>query len=169
MAEKQSPMKIFFISLIILFVSVSISAMLDWQVMSHSQYDLNNSVEYIEFENYAFWFGLSMSMPGIAISVVTCAIYWSVKGVRVMLPVAVLACTLILLISGLEDLIYFALGANGFPAANMNWNWLLQSRLFGFWNTTIHVIWTAFWVLFAIPMVSFVLHRKMQRSKSSRL
>jgi len=161
--EETSPLKVFFISLIVLFISAGVFAMLDWQVMSHSYYDLSDSGEYSQYINYASWFGLSLSLPGIAMSILTCVFFWSFRNVRVILPAAILVCTLILLVSGLEDCFYFMLGANGFPAAEMNWNWLLQSRLFGFWNTTVHAIWTTFWVLFVIPLISFVLHRRMQR------
>ncbi len=163
LAEKSNPMKIFFVSLGILFISIGTSAMLDWQVMSHSIYDVNDPAEYVQFNNYASWLAVNISMPGIAMSVLTCAFYWKFKRIRIILPLAILACTLILLISGLEDCIYFLFGQNAFPAANQNWNWLLQSRLFGFWNTTIHIIWTIIWVFAAIPVVSFMLYRKIKR------
>ncbi len=164
--EISNPMKMFFVSLIILFLSISASAMLDWQVMSHAIYDVNNSVEYVQFNNYASWLAINISLPGVAMSVLTCAFYWNSKHIRTRLPLAILACTLILLISGLEDCIYFTFGQKAFPEANQNWSWLLQSRLFGFWNTTMHIIWTIIWLFIAIPTVSFVLYRKMKRLHS---
>ncbi len=161
--EKPGPMKVFYVSLVVLFISLCTFAMLDWQVMSHATYDLTNPIEFMQYNNYAFWLAVTLSMPGIAMSVVTCAIYWSVKRVRAVLPGAILACTFVLLVSGLEDWIYFALGANELPAPDMRWNWLLQNRVFGFWDTTTQVVWTMLWMLIAIPLISFALRRSVKR------
>ncbi len=161
--EKPDPMKVFYVSLVVLFISLSTFAMLDWQVMSHATYDLTNPSEFMQYNNYSFWLAVTLSMPGIAMSVVTCAIYWPFKRIRTVLPAAILACTFVLLISGLEDWIYFAFGANELPPPDMRWNWLLQNRIFGFWDTTTQVVWTLLWMLIAIPLISFVLRRSVKR------
>jgi hypothetical protein len=99
---------------------------------------------------YGFWLMASMFMFGLIPATIISIIYWLTDGFKIaqIMFWTILVSTALLIASNLEDCMYFLFGARDcFPTNTANWNWMLQAKLFGFWDTTNQVEWTIIFLL----------------------
>lgn len=140
------------IVILTIMLDIAVFAMVDFQVMQHQTYQLPEEQE--AYNVYIFWVSATMLMFGIAEAVLIIVIF-RFSPIRFILSGTVLLSTIIVIFSGLEDIIFFAI-QGGLPADNVNWKWMWQARVWGFWNSTEQAMWTIFWLGAVLPIVLFV-------------
>jgi hypothetical protein len=70
----------------------------------------------------------------------------------------VIIATIVLILSGIEDLSYFlGNGSHSLPANNTMWSWMYEYKITGFWDSTTQVLFTAI-VLCALAL--FIYHQQ---------
>lgn len=141
------------LAVLAIFLAVSVAANLDYQVMQHAPFVSGQEAQYLI---YGFWFTAVMFMFGFGIACALGYVYRASKAGGVLFGTVVVA-TALLIISGFEDCMYFLLGQGSFPANNVNWDWMIQAKWWGFWNTTDVIAWLSIWLLILALFLGLVL------------
>ena len=142
-------------------LAIAVFAMVDLQVMLRSPYDL--STELAAYNFYILCITATMLLFGVSAAVVA-YVSFQKSPLGKTVATSIMASTVILLISGLEDIIFFVM-AGGFPANDVNWNWMLQTNIFGGWNTSSHLLWAVFWLGLVLPGALYFFFKKIGRYK----
>jgi len=80
---------------------------------------------------------------------------------------AILMSGVVLLISGLEDDMYFLINEGKLPSNDVQWTWMSQYRAWGFWNTRTHLLWMGFWLFLVLPVLWILIYRITHRYRVS--
>jgi magnesium-transporting ATPase (P-type) len=154
--------KIVVVAVLVIVLAIAVFSMLDFTYLQHAPYVTG---EQQASEMYGFWFNMAMFTVGFAIASLLKTFYWDLP-IGNYLFGTVIVSTVILIASGLEDCLYFALGAGRFPANNIIWTWMYEYEYFNwhFWNTTAQVVWTLLWLsiltAFVFGMLKVIQKRK---------
>jgi hypothetical protein len=122
--------KIALIAVLFVILSIVVESLVDWQVSGYSK----------QPEIYAFWFNTAMFMFGFGTALTLLELNPRKQGPALFATITV--STAILIFANFEDCMYFLLGAGGFPANNVQWNWMIQYKWFHSWTTPDQLIWT---------------------------
>jgi hypothetical protein len=157
--------KILVVSVLLVVLAIAVFSMLDFTYLQHAPYVTGE--QQASF-SYGFWFNAAMSTVGFVVASLLLVFYWdSRRKLGICLFGTVIGSTAIIIGSGLEDCLYFLLGAHGFPANNVIWTWMYEYKYFQwhFWNTTSQILWTIFWLsilaVFVFGMLKFIKKRRL--------
>jgi len=92
-----------------------------------------------------YWFTYSATF--IAFSGIIGLMYWlgSSKTVKdLKISVGLVVTVNILMIGGLQDVLFYVLWCGGLPANDVVWWWIPWSHFFGTWNSLMQIILTSF-------------------------
>jgi hypothetical protein len=116
-------------------------------------------------ESYWTWMNVIILM----FSVVAAVAFWAgapMSKQTTQIIYGILVSGFILLISGFEDVMYF-LNHGNLPAADVQWTWMAQYRMWGFWNTRCHLLWMSFWLFMVLPFVWIVIYQTTRKYRVS--
>jgi hypothetical protein len=66
----------------------------------------------------------------------------------------------LLMIGGLQDLMFFIFWANGLPPDNVVWWWSPFIRFFGIWNSSMQIIFTISVCFVNVPLWMYILRKR---------
>jgi hypothetical protein len=154
--------KIVVVAVLVVMLSIAVLAMLDFTFLSHAPYVTG---EEQASELYGFWFNMAMFVVGFSVASLLKTFYWGLPIGNYLFGTVIVA-TIILIVSGFEDCMYFALGAGSFPPDSKQWTWMYEYEYlyWHFWNTTAQVVWTILWLsiltAFVFGMLKVIQKRK---------
>jgi hypothetical protein len=76
------------------------------------------------------------------------------------ISIGLLATINILMIGGLQDLLFYTLWGNGLPPDNIIWWWTPLSHYFGTWNSSMQVALTVLTCSATVPLWLYILKNK---------
>ena len=135
---------IIILTLLLASLSIVFLSLTDWQVSGLSK----------EPTVYMQYFVAAMGMVGFSVG----AILWLINPSRLgpNLFATVFGATILLIVSSLEDVLYFYLGQGYLPPENVNWNWMWQGIYFnhGWWDNNLELLWCFSWIAIMIAYVT---------------
>ena len=144
---------------------IMVLAMVDWYVMTivDPAYSYDTAQQMATFNShYLFWFTALILMFGFGCAALIKVAY-SYSPVGNYLAGMVVVADIILYVGNFEDDMYFLLGQHGFPSNNIQWSWMYQYKLFGFWTTTNQIEWSIFWLLIVLPTSIYLFSRVIRK------
>ena len=168
--SKLNPQRTVAAGIAVVAVLIMVLAMVDWYVMTivNPAYSYSTVDEMATFNtHYWFWLGALMIMFGFACAALIKVAY-AYSPISNYLAGMVVATDIILVIAGFEDDMFFLLGQHGFPSNSVQWNWMYEYKIFGFWTTTNQIEWGIFWILIVLPITIGVSWKAMQKYKRKR-
>lgn len=142
------------ISLIALFgIFMGVVAYMDIQVMSIIDWDTTEIYDDLTFNRQErYWTSLGVII--VFSSVFLAGGYWATSpNPSMSLIIAVLLSGFIVFVSGLEDILYFAIAVGWLPSPHIQWSWMFQYKLFGTWNSYLHIAWCTMWLCIGLPAI----------------
>lgn len=136
--------------MVAMILFITIFAIMDWWVIQGMYHNQEGNVKDI-WLHYILW----MNISTVTMGVVGATAFWAGSQTFFAKRVAqgIFLSSIIIMVSGLEDTLYFLLGSGGFPSENKQWTWMFQHFLFGNWTTSSHLTWMFIWLLAVLPVL----------------
>lgn len=149
--------------LVFMVIAICIYSIVDWYVMA-GYFGWGSEGEILP--RYWIWMNVTILM----FAVVSAVAFWAGAPMgkqTTQIVYGILISGVVLLISGLEDVMYFLINEGKLPADNKQWTWMAQYRAWGFWNTKTHLIWMSVWLFIVLPLLWILVYKSTRHYRIS--